>query len=104
MRNYEKIRTIELVIILDWVMKKSIKKNRVITKILKLDENNHYGYGMTKPLPTGCIKKNFDIQWRTFYLLLQNVSLHHQIGQLYVVDIEFGHTKATEKQIVYSKI
>ena len=38
-------------------MKKSIKKNRVITKILKLDENNHYGYGMTKPLPTGCIKK-----------------------------------------------
>lgn len=25
------------------------------SKILKLDENNHYGYAMTKPSPTGCI-------------------------------------------------
>ena len=32
------------------------QKKRVITKILKLDENNQYGSGMTKPLPTGCIK------------------------------------------------
>ena len=31
---------------------------RVISKILKLDENNQYGYAMKKPLPTGCIKKN----------------------------------------------
>ena len=30
---------------------------RVISKILKLDKNNQYGYVMTKPLPTGCIKK-----------------------------------------------
>ena len=36
-------------------------KKRVITKILKLDENNQYGHGMTKPLPTGCIKDNDDI-------------------------------------------
>ena len=35
-------------------------KKRVITKILKLDENNKYGHGMTKPLPTGCIKDNED--------------------------------------------
>ena len=28
-------------------------KKRVITKILKLDENIQYGYGMTKSLPTG---------------------------------------------------
>ena len=27
-------------------------KKGVITKILKLDENNQYGNGMTKPLPT----------------------------------------------------
>ena len=32
--------------------KEKVKK-RVITKILKLDENNQYGNGMTKPLPTG---------------------------------------------------
>ena len=31
--------------------KKAQKKN------LKLDENNQYGNGMTKPLPTGCIGK-----------------------------------------------
>ena len=37
-------------------------------------------------------------------MLLQNVSLHDQIGHLYVVDIEFDHIKATEKQIVYNEI
>ena len=35
-------------------------KKRVITKILKLDENNQYGFGMTKPSLTGCIKQNLD--------------------------------------------
>ena len=30
---------------------------QIISKILKLDENNQYGYAMTKPLPTGCIKE-----------------------------------------------
>ena len=59
---------------------------------------------MTKLLPTGCIKQNLDTSWRTFNLLLQNVSLNDQIGQLYVVDIESDHTNATEKQIVYNEI
>ena len=31
------------------------KKYRVISKILKLDENNQYGFAMTKPMATGCI-------------------------------------------------
>ena len=30
---------------------------RVISKILKLDGNNQYGYAMAKPLITGCMKK-----------------------------------------------
>ena len=30
---------------------------RVISNILKLDENNQCGYAMTKPTPTGSIKK-----------------------------------------------
>ena len=59
---------------------------------------------MTKPLPTGCIKQNSDISWRTFNLLIQNLSLDNNIGHLYVVDIEFDHTKATENQIVNNKI
>ena len=37
---------------------KKHEKKRVVTKILKLDENNQYGYSMTKPLPTGCTKEN----------------------------------------------
>ena len=40
-----------------------------------LDEKNQYGYGMTKPLPTGCTKHNSNVRWRTFNLLLQNLSL-----------------------------
>ena len=30
---------------------------RIITKILKMDENNQYGNAMTKPLPTDSIQK-----------------------------------------------
>ena len=30
---------------------------RVTSKILKLDGNNQYGYAMTKPRITGCMKK-----------------------------------------------
>ena len=30
---------------------------RFSSKIIKMDENNHYGFAMTKPLPDGCIKK-----------------------------------------------
>ena len=43
------------------------KKKRVITKILNLDENNQYGFGMIKPLSTGFVRQNFDTSWRTFY-------------------------------------
>ena len=71
-------------------------KKRVITKILKLDENNQYGHGMTKPLPTGCIKDNDDISWETFNFLLENVSFEDAIGHLYIVDIEFDTKNATE--------
>ena len=71
-------------------------KKRVITKILKLDENNQYGHGMTKPLPTGCIKDNDDISWETFNFLLENVSFEDTIGHLYIVDIEFDTKNATE--------
>ena len=29
----------------------------IVSKILQMDENNHYGQAMTKPLSTGCIKE-----------------------------------------------
>ena len=39
---------------------KKHEKQQVATKILKLDENNQYGYSMTKSLPTGCIRENIN--------------------------------------------
>ena len=80
------------------------KNERVISKILKLDENNQYGHAMTKPLPTACIKNDSDLSWRTFNLLLESASLEDKIGHLYVVDIKFDHENATEKQIAYNEI
>ena len=80
------------------------KKKRVISKILKLDENNQYGHAMTKPLPTGCIKNDPDLSWNTFNLLLESVNENDQIGHLYIVDINFNIENATEKQIVYNEI
>ena len=67
----------------------------MITKILKLDENNQYGNAMTKPLPTGCIKDNKDLSWETFNFLLETLSFNDTIGHLYIVDIKFDVKNAT---------
>ena len=34
------------------------EKRHVITKILKLDQNNQYGFAVTNPIPSGCIKEH----------------------------------------------
>ena len=77
---------------------------RVISKIIKLDENNQYGHAMTKPLPTGTIKDNSDLSFKTMNLLLETVSLEDKIGHLFVVDIEFDYKNATLQQIYYNDI
>ena len=79
-------------------------KKRVITKILKLDENNQHEHGMTKPLPTGCINDNGDISWETLNFLLEKVSFEDTIGHLYIVDIEFDIKNATEREFAYNEI
>ena len=61
---------------------------RVISQILKLDENNQYGYAMTKPMPTGSIKEKVP-SWREFKLLLETVDLDDSVVHLFVVDIFF---------------
>ena len=40
---------------------KTCADKRIKSKILKLDENSQYGYALTMPLPTGCIKKQYKI-------------------------------------------
>ena len=40
---------------------------------------------MTKPLPTGCIKKKEVMSYRKFDLLLETVDLDDKTGHLFVV-------------------
>ena len=77
---------------------------RVISKIIKLDENNQYGFAMTKPMATGCIKTNKDVSWKTCNFLLETVDLNDPVGHLYIVDIELNFNKLTLKQKVYNEI
>ena len=74
---------------------KKPQKKRVITKNLKFDENNQYGNGMTKPLPTGSI---------TFNILLEKVDFEDEIGHLFVVDIMFDLKNATKRLLVSNEI
>ena len=82
----------------------SFEKKHIITKIVKFDENNQYGFPMTKPIPTGCIKEYNSPSWLTFNLLLEKVSLDDPIGHLFVVNIEFDQKNATKKQFLYNEI
>ena len=82
----------------------SYKCERVITKIIKFDENNLYGYAMTRPMPTGCIKQNNSPSWVNFNLLMETVSFEDPIGHLFVVDIEFDYENASPRQFIYNEI
>ena len=66
---------------------KKAEKKKVISKTFKLDENNQYDNGMTKPLATGCVKDDFDISWKTFNFLLEKVDFEDTIGFSYILDI-----------------
>ena len=83
---------------------KTFQKKHIITKIIKFDENNQYGFAMTKPMPTGCIKENNSPTWLEFNLLLEKFLLKDPIGHLFVVDIEFDEKNATRKQYMYNEI
>ena len=83
---------------------KKFKKKRVISKILKMDENNQYGFAMTKPMPTGCIKENNSPSWLTFNLLLETVTLEDKIVHLFIVDIKFDTENADERKYLYNEI
>ena len=76
---------------------------RVISKVLKFDENNQYGFAMTKPMPVGNIKEK-EADFSEFNLLFETVNLNDSIGHIFVVDIEFNHKEATKAQIMYNEI
>ena len=76
---------------------------RVTSKIIKFDENNQYGFAMTKPMPTGSIKEKSP-SWTEFNLLLESVDLDDKTGHLFVVDIKFDYEKATDRIIMYNEV
>ena len=80
------------------------QERRVITKILKMDENNQYGFPMTKPVPAGCVKEHLEPSWLQFNLLLETFHLDNKIGYLFVVDIDFDKKRATEPEYMYNEI
>ena len=79
-------------------------ERRIITKILKLDENIQYGYAITKPMLTGCIKEYPSPSWLEFNLLLETVDLDDEIGHLFVVEIESDEKRATEHEHMYNEV
>ena len=77
------------------------RKIKVVSKILKINENDQYGNATTKPLPYGCIKKQKTIpDLRQFEFILQNLSIDDKIGHLFVVDIKFNKEAADEKNAI----
>ena len=78
-------------------------QRRVISKIIKFDENNQYGFAMTKPMPVGAIKDK-DPSWTECNILFEKVSLNDKKGHIFIVDIEFDHEHATDRQIMYNEI
>ena len=86
-------------------MENIFEDKRVVTKILKMDENNQYGNDMTKPLPTGNIKKAEKLPaMKEFDLILQRISDKDKIEHLFVVGIEFYQKNDREKQLFFNEI
>ena len=79
------------------------KDYRITSKIIKFDENNQYGFAMTKPMAIGSIKDKSP-SWAEFNLLMEKVTLDDPIGHLFLVDIEFDHEHATDTQIMYNEM
>ena len=77
-------------------------QRRVISKVIKFDENNQYGFAMTKPMPVGAIKEK-DPSWTEYNILFEKVSLNDKKGHIFIVDIEFDYEHATDRQM-YNEI
>ena len=85
-------------------MKILIMKGVLLAKFLKLDENDQYGFAMTKTMPTGFIKEQPAPSWLKFNLLLETVDLDDEIGHLFVANIEPDEKRATEREYTYNEI
>ena len=79
----------------------------VLPKELQLEGEKEYHnrWIMTKPLPTGCIKRKKTIpDWCKFNLLVKKVSIEDKIEHSFIVDIKIDPNKAGEKELLLNKI
>ena len=68
-----------------------------------MDENNQYGFAMTKPLPYGVIKKKKVLPTlEELESLLSNVTLEDKLGHLFIVEIVFD--KINEKTLLFNEL
>ena len=64
------------------------------TKIIKLDENNEYGYTMTKPLTTPSYKNMEEISsLKEFNRMIDDVNLEDKTRHIMMIDIKFGKAR-----------
>ena len=86
------------------IYKTGNEDNKVASKILKMDDNNQYENAMTKPLPTGSIKRKKISTMREFKHDNSGNSGEDKIGDLFVVNIYLDHKIASQKQLFFIKI
>lgn len=79
------------------------KKRRVFSKIFKLNENNQYGFAMTKRLPISIFKKEPHVDMDTLNRSVENFDPNAGFGEIFVVDIEFGAYNDPRKKM-YNKV
>lgn len=77
---------------------------RIVSKILKMGENNQYGNALTKLLPTGSIKRQKKPTLRELDLMIQGISDEDSIAPLFIVDIESDQKKPTEETLLFNEI
>ena len=82
----------------------SYHERRIISAILKLDENSQYGFTMAKPILAGYIKEQPAPSWLKFNLLLKTVDLDDDIGDLFVLDIKFDKKRFTQQDYMCNEI
>ena len=74
-------------------------KRRIFSKIFKLNENNQYGFAMTKPLPIGIFKKEAYVDMEVLNKSIANFDPNAKIGEIFVVDIEFNACNDPKKKM-----
>ena len=76
---------------------------RFSSKIAKMDENNQYGFAMTKPLPYRVIKKQKTVPTLDeLKRMLADIMLEDKVGHLFVVDVVFE--ASNDKTLLFNKL